>query len=120
MGISIQDYIRQEAMKRGIDPDTALKVARGEGGFKDPFQHGLGPAPKSQDPSFGSTENSYGPFQLYISGTGSGLGDKALAAGIDPRKDWQAGVRYALDTAAQTGWGQWYGPRRTGWTRSQG
>src|SRR5882757_10575661 len=61
-------YIRDAAVKRGIDPSVALKVAHGEGGFNDPFQKGLGPAPSSQDPKLGSKENSYGPYQLYISG----------------------------------------------------
>jgi hypothetical protein len=110
----IEAYIRQGAIARGEDPDYAVSVAKAEGGLANPFQHGLGKAPKSQDPSFGSTENSFGPFQLYISGHDKGLGDAALAAGIDPRKDWKKGVDFALDTAKTSGWGQWYGARKIG------
>ena len=114
------EYIRQAAMARGIDPSVAVRVAQGEGGLSNPFRHGEGPAPKTQAPQFGSKENSFGPFQLYISGTGAGLGDKALAAGIDPRKNWQAGVDYALDTAKKDGWGQWYGAKAQGITGMMG
>jgi hypothetical protein len=82
----VEAYIRQRAPLYGVDPDYAVRVARGEGGLHNPFRHGEGPAPRSQDPRFGKLENSYGPFQLYVSGTGAGLGDRALAAGIDPTK----------------------------------
>ncbi len=116
----MQAYIKQAAAARGIDPGVALKVAHGEGGFSDPFQHGLGPAPKSQDPSLGAKENSYGPYQLYISGKGKGLGDAALAAGVDPRKDWRKGVDFALDHAKQNGWGEWYGAKAAGITGKMG
>jgi hypothetical protein len=114
------DYIRQAAVKRGIDPDYALRVARGEGGLSNPFRHGEGPAPKSQDPSLGPLENSIGPFQLYVSGTGAGLGDRAVAAGIDPTKNWQGGVDFALDEARRKGWDQWYGAKAQGITGMMG
>lgn len=110
----IEAYIRQAAQRRGIDPDVAVRVATSEGGLHNPFRHGEGPAPRSQDPRYGNLENSYGPFQLYVSGHGAGLGDRALAAGVDPQKNWQGGVDYALNEAAQKGWGQWYGARNTG------
>lgn len=109
-----EQYIRQKAIADGLPPDDAVAVAQSEGGLTNPFQRGLGKAPKSQDPALGSTENSFGPYQLYISGNGAGLGDNALAAGVDPRKDWKAGVDYALDTAKHEGWGQWYGARKIG------
>jgi hypothetical protein len=120
MAVDIADFIRQAALARGIDPNIALRVAQGEGGLSDPFRHGEGPAPRTQAPQFGPKENSYGPFQLYISGTGAGLGDKALAAGIDPRKNWQAGVDFALDNAKKNGWGQWYGAKANGITGMMG
>lgn len=110
----IETYIRQKAIVDGEDPDYAVRVAQAEGGLTDPFQHGRGKAPKSQDPALGSTENSYGPFQLYVSGNDAGLGDMALKHGIDPQKDWKGGVDYALDTAKKEGWGQWYGARKIG------
>ncbi len=116
----LEQYIRQAAAARGINPDIAVRVASGEGGLHNPFRHGEGPAPKSQLAAYGPKENSFGPFQLYISGTGAGLGDKALAAGIDPRKDWQAGVDFALDNAKSGGWGPWYGAKAAGITGMMG
>lgn len=110
----IEAFIRQEAIKRGINPDVPVNLARHEGGLKNPFRHGEGPAPKSQSAAFGDREHSFGPFQLYISGNNAGLGDRALAAGVDPRKDWKAGVQFALDEAARVGWGQWYGRKPAG------
>ncbi|TGT76137.1 MULTISPECIES: hypothetical protein [unclassified Mesorhizobium] len=116
----ITDYIIRAATARDIDPNVALTVARGEGGLKNPFRHGEGPAPKSQAPGLGPLENSFGPFQLYISGTGAGLGDRAVAAGVDPRKNWQGGVDFALDEAKRAGWGQWYGAKAAGITGRMG
>lgn len=121
MAISpVEQYLRQRAQVYGIDPDIAVRVAKGEGGLQDPFRRGQGPAPRSQAPGFGATENSFGPLQLYVSGTGAGLGDRALAAGIDPRKDWQGGVDFALKEASQKGWGQWYGAKAQGITGKMG
>jgi len=116
----IEAYIRQQATRYGIDPDVAVRVARSEGGLRDPYRHGEGPAPRSQDPRFGKLENSYGPFQLYVSGTGAGLGDRALAAGIDPSKNWQGAIDYALNEISQKGWGQWYGAKGQGITGMMG
>jgi hypothetical protein len=116
----VEAYIRQRAPLYGIDPNYAVRVAHGEGGLHDPYRHGEGPAPKSQDPRYGKLENSFGPFQLYVSGTGAGLGDRALAAGIDPTKNWQGGVDYALNEASQKGWGQWYGAKAQGITGFDG
>lgn len=116
----IEAFIRQTAAEIGVDPDVAVAVARSEGGLKDPFRRGQGPAPRSQAAGLGSTENSFGPFQLYISGTNAGLGDRAVAAGIDPRKDWRSGVRFGLEEAKQKGWGQWYGAANTGIGKWQG
>jgi hypothetical protein len=116
----VEQWIRQRAPIWGVDPDVAVKVAKGEGGLMDPYRHGEGPAPKSQDPSFGKKENSFGPLQLYISGNGAGLGDRALAAGIDPRKDWKGGIDFGLREAAQKGWGQWYGAKAQGITGMMG
>jgi hypothetical protein len=117
---SVEAYIRDAAVRHGIDPDIAVRVARSEGGLDNPFRHGAGPAPRSQDPKYGSTENSYGPFQLYVSGTGAGLGDRALAAGIDPTKDWQRGIDFALNEVSNKGWGQWYGAKNQGITGMMG
>jgi len=112
MASEVEQYLRAAAIKRGMDPDVVVRVARSEGGLKDPFRRGMGPAPKSQ--RFSGTEHSFGPLQLYISGNGAGLGDRALAAGIDPRTNWQGGIDFALDEASQRGWGQWYGAAKSG------
>jgi hypothetical protein len=116
----VEAYIRQRAPAYGIDPNVAVTVATGEGGLFNPFRHGEGPAPRSQAARFGRLENSFGPFQLYISGNGAGLGDRALAAGIDPRENWQGGIDYALNEASQKGWGQWYGAKAKGITGFEG
>lgn len=117
---TVEEYIRYAAAQRGIDPDVAVRVAQREGGLKDPFRRGEGPAPRSQAAEFGATENSFGPLQLYISGNNAGLGDRAVAAGIDPRKDWKGGVDFALDEVARKGWGQWYGAKAAGITGMMG
>jgi hypothetical protein len=116
----VEAFIRAYAPTVGIDPDVAVAVARSEGGLVNPFRRGEGPAPRSQAAGFGGTEHSFGPFQLYISGTNAGLGDRAVAAGVDPREDWKAGVQYALTEAANKGWGQWYGAANAGIDRWQG
>ena len=72
MSNELEDYIIQAALRHKIDPQVALRVAKGEGGLQNPFRHGEGPAPRTQDPALGHLENSYGPFQLYVSGTGAG------------------------------------------------
>lgn len=107
---AIEAYIRHAAQKRGIDPEIALKVAMSEGGVSDPTR-------QSDVVKNGVREQSYGPFQLYMNG---GLGNEALAAGIDPRKDWQGGIDFALDKAAQGGWGPWYGAEKVGVTGRMG
>lgn len=108
----IADYIRQAATARGIDPDTALRVAMSEGGLENPVN-------QSSVVKNGVREQSYGPFQLYM---GGGLGNKALEAGIDPRdpNQWQKGVDFALDQAKQGGWGPWYGAKKIGVTGMAG
>jgi len=109
----IEDYIRQAARARGIDPDIAVRVARAEGGLKDPTRQSLVMKGGVQEPS-------YGPFQLLIGGgnTGfpAGMGNDALRAGIDPRdpNQWQRGVDFALDNAAKGGWSPWYGAKAAG------
>lgn len=109
-GGNIEAYIRQAAAARGIDPDVAIAVAKSEGGLKDPFR-------QSDVVKNGVREQSYGPFQLYMAG---GLGNKALEAGIDPRKNWQGGIDFALDQAAKDGWGPWYGAKKIGVTGMHG
>lgn len=109
----IEQYIRAAAIARNIDPDIAVRVARSEGGLSNPVR-------QSDVVKNGKRERSFGPFQLYMDG---GLGSRALKEkGIDASNPahWQAGVDYALDTAAREGWGQWYGARNTGIGNRQG
>lgn len=115
----IEAYIRQTAAELGINPDIAVRVAQSEGGLKDPaLQSGLGRG--------GRREPSFGPFQLLVGGRGTGfpegVGNRALAAGIDPRdpNQWREGVKFALETAKNEGWGQWYGAARAGVGRREG
>lgn len=117
--MGIEDYIRRAAAARGIDPDIAVRVARSEGGLKDPTRQSLVTKNGVQEPS-------YGPFQLLIGGGNTGfprgMGNDALAAGIDPRdpNQWQKGVDFALDNAARSGWGAWYGAKAAGIGNRQG
>lgn len=113
----IEAFIREYAAEIGMDPDVAVRAAMSEGGLTDPFQ-------QSHAMKNGVREPSYGPLQLLIGGPGTGFGEgvgnRALAAGIDPRKDWQAATRFGLDYANQRGWGEWYGPRKAGIGRFEG
>lgn len=106
----IEQYIRQAAQARGINPDIAVRVAKSEGGLNDPYRQAEAIL------SYGR-EQSYGPFQLHLP---KGLGAQALAAGVDPRKDWQGGVDFALDAAKKGGWGPWFGAKKIGITGMAG
>lgn len=109
----LEEYIRKAAAARGIDPEIAVRVARSEGGLHDPIR-------QSGVMKNGVREPSYGPFQLLVGGNGTnfpeGLGNRALAAGIDPRNpnDAYRGIDFALDEASKKGWGQWYGAKAAG------
>ncbi len=108
----IESYIRQAAAARGIDPDTAVRVALSEGGLDDPVR-------QSDVRTAGGREESYGPFQLYLNG---GLGNAALQRGIDPRNPahWKQAIDFSLDEAARGGWGPWHGAARVGIGTRQG
>jgi hypothetical protein len=98
-------YIRQAAIARNIDPDTAVKVAGTEG---------LGEF-------LGDGGQSGGAFQLHVTpGNKQGhVGDLFMQdTRLDPRvpKNEKATIDYALDYAAQNGWGAWNGAKRAGIT----
>ncbi len=106
-------YIRQSAAKRGIDPDTAVRVARSEG----------------LSTYIGDEGSSFGPFQLHyggIAGGGNavgGLGDEfTKVTGLHARdpSTWKAQVDFSLDQAAKGGWGPWHGAQRVGIADRQG
>lgn len=118
MMTEVEAFIRQEALARGMDPDKIVQAINTEGGVRDPFR-------RAEYVKNGYREPSYGPMQLLIGGKGTGfpegLGNKMIReTGIDPRKDWQAGVRYGLDTVQREGWRQWYGPKNAGFDRWYG
>ena len=105
----IADYIRYAAAQRGIDPETAVKVANSEG----------------LNAYTGDQGSSFGPFQLHMGGLapvgsgneGSGLGDAfQKVTGLDPRdpSTWAQQVNFALDNARNDGWGPWHGAARVG------
>ncbi|TBF08726.1 phage tail length tape measure family protein [Rhizobium ruizarguesonis] len=103
----IASYISQAAAKRGIDPDTALRVANSEGGLKSWNLQSTYVKNGVQEPSFG-------PFQLY---KGGGLGNEFMRkTGLDPAlaQNGPAGVDFALDHASKNGWGAWYGAGKAG------
>lgn len=119
-GPGVEGYIRQAAAQRGIDPDTAVRVAQSEGGLV-PTRTG----------SF-ATGKSFWPFQLHYGGAGTPYEKYGTVAGMgntftqktgwqpgDPEA-WQAATDYALDAAKRQGWGAWYGARTQGITGFQG
>jgi len=100
-------FIQQEATKRGIDPEIALKVARSEGLGAGIWQSNLGYK--------GGREQSYGPFQLFV---GGGLGDKFQRkygkSPADPSTVYDQ-VTFALDEAKTGGWTPWHGWKGDRW-----
>jgi len=102
----ISAYIVEAAARRGIDPHTALRVARSEG---------LG----AYTGDFGS---SFGPYKLHYGGVApggnrvAGLGDDfTKATGLDARdpNTVRAQIDFALDHAKKHGWalswsGEWW------------
>ncbi len=100
-------YIKQAAAIRGIDPNTAVRVAKSEG----------------LRSYVGDEGSSFGPFQLHYGGVArggnavGGLGDEfTKATGLDARDPatWRQQVDFSLDQAAKGGWGPWHGARKTG------
>ncbi len=94
----LESYIRETATKYGVDPDTAVRVARSEGLRTFLGDHG----------------KSGGAFQLY---TGGGLGNEfQKETGLDPLdpKNERATIDYALKRASKDGWGAWHGAAAVG------
>lgn len=115
----MEAYIRQRAGRMGMDPDTAVRVAKSEGLARGTWQ--------SNVTKNGVREPSYGPFQLLVGGgnTGfpGGLGNDFIAAtGLDPSDpaNAHATVDFALDRASKVGWQPWYGAKHVGVGRWDG
>lgn len=89
----IESYIADEASKRNMDPNYAVRVYRGEGRSNYVGDHGT----------------SFGPYQLHV---GGGLGDVFFQeTGLDPRdrSTWREQVQWSLNYASQHGWEPWHG-----------
>lgn len=96
-------FIRAEAVKRGIDPDVAMRVARAEG-----FSN-----------SIGDNGTSFGAFQLHVTpgGRGNAVGDQfRTQTGLDPSDpaNERSGIAFALDDIRRNGWGAYHGAARSG------
>ena len=108
----MENYIREAAKARGIDPEAAIKLYKSEGAG------GQGPSLQSKIPrggagSFNGFEDSHGPFQLHRGGAGS-LGtefEKKTNLKIDDPTTFRQQIDFALDYAAQNGWAPWSGAR---------
>jgi hypothetical protein len=105
MAGSHAQYIQDYAKSIGLDPSLALGIANAEG-LK---------SWSAANPNAASTvdvENgkpfSFGDFQLNVR---NGMGNQAIAAGIDPRdpNQWQAADKFALDQMKAGGVGPWKG-----------
>lgn len=124
----VEAYISKAARARGIPEAIAIGVAKAESGLSSgsegdwwvDFAHypaGTKVIAKTANGVIvpkgtpGAVPTSFGPFQLRAGKTvtgyadEAGLGDSAIAAGIDVRdpSTWPAQVEYALDTAAARG-----------------
>jgi cell wall-associated NlpC family hydrolase len=100
-------YVRQSAAKRGIDPDTAVKVYRSEGAGA----------------YVGDSGSSFGPFQLHYGNVAAGgnavagLGDEfTRVTGLDARdpKTVNQQIDFALDQVKTQGWTPFHGAARVG------
>ena len=118
-----EQFIRDEAALRGIDPQVACDVAKSEGGVEAPGLVG----------EF-STGTSFYQFQLHWGGPDypqfgtpgssvAGMGNDFTAltgwpVGIDDA--WRDACRFALNAAKRDGWGAWYGAAAIGITGYDG
>jgi hypothetical protein len=108
-------YIRQGAIARGIDPDTAVTAARSEG------LKGFDPSRGHWSTGSNDAGTSFGPYQLHYASNipgyrSRGLGDDfSRDTGLSARDihNWKATTDYALDTAAtKHSWRDWHGMNR--------
>lgn len=111
------DYILQAAKLRGIDPATALTVAKSEGLQPGTWQSNV-PQPYGR-------EQSYGAFQLHVApeGRAPGLGnDFKAATKLDPSDpaNYKQMIDFSLDEVAKNGWSKWMGAKKAGITGMMG
>lgn len=119
MATIYEQFCRSESARRGIDPDTAVRVANSEGGLTEPARRG----------TF-ATGSSWWAFQLHYGGPGyedlgtvAGMGnDFTRVTGWAPGdpEAWRDAMRWALDRAKWSGWGPWNGAKKLGITGMMG
>lgn len=112
--------ITKYAQKWGINPNTALRVAKSEGGTSGWIQSKVRGKNGRREPSFG-------PFQMLVGGgdTGfpEGMGNQFMReTGLDVRdpRNAEAAIDFAMREASRKGWGQWYGAAKVGIGRFDG
>jgi len=96
-------FIRQSAVKSGINPDFAVAVAKSEGFNRFSGDNGT----------------SFGAFQLHVTpgGRGNAVGDEfKKLTGLDPSdpKNERETIMFALAWAKRHGWGDFHGAANTG------
>ncbi|MBY2986368.1 hypothetical protein [Rhizobium leguminosarum] len=104
----VASFISKVAPKYGVDANTALAVAKSEGGLNSWNQQ------SNYIMKSGIREPSFGPFQLY---KGGGLGNQFMKeTGLDPAlaANGPTATEWALKHASKNGWGAWYGAGKAG------
>jgi hypothetical protein len=112
-GDDVGSYIYQSALRNGIDPRVALRVAASEG---------LNAFSPNRPDRGGDGGSSFGPFQLHYAGINPdmpnpGLGDdftKSTGLSAQDPSTWKQQVDFALQHASKNGWGAWMGAAKSG------
>lgn len=120
MSTDIEQFIRDAATARGINPDIAIQVCHTEGGVTEPARCGdfSGP-PWHSGKSWWALQLHYGgigtPWQHFGGTAGMGNGFTALTGWQpgDPAA-WRDAARYGLNRARTGGWNAWYGAATVG------
>jgi len=103
-------YIRESAVRNGIDPNIALRIANSEG------LRGSSPTRLTPGDYENGRPTSFGPFQLHY-GRSGGLGNRYTKEtgnhASDPQH-WKQQIDFALRIARKEGWRAWYGRKGAG------
>jgi hypothetical protein len=122
----IEQFIREAASARGINPDIAIRVCNTEGGVTEPARLGdfSGP-PWYSGKSWWALQLHYGGIGTpwagfgHTAGMGNGFTTLTGWAAGDPAA-WRDAARYGLNRARTGGWGAWYGAASVGITEFMG
>jgi hypothetical protein len=107
---AVEAYIRKAAAARGINPDTAVGIADGEGLGGSTYDK-LTPGDFKDGKA-----TSFGPFQMHRGGAGS-VGteyEKKTGHKVDDPKYLEEQIDFSLDWAKKNGWNAWYGRSKHG------